>query len=139
MQFLETHSGALLILLLTMLVLFSLLVLVPQLLRAKHHATELLHAEHMKALERGQKLEPIDERSRLAGRIASIVPMVVICATATVTCFLVAFQSEHAFAVALTSWCVAGVVSLAAITGGVALMGRLAQLHAGLPDDDKET
>ena len=28
-------------------------------------------------------------------------------------------------------WCVAGIVSLAAITGGVALIGRLAQLQTG--------
>jgi hypothetical protein len=32
------------------------------------------------------------------------------------------------FSVALAVWSVAGVVSLAAITGGVALLGRLAQL-----------
>ncbi|MGE3805694.1 MAG: hypothetical protein AB7K24_13540, partial [Gemmataceae bacterium] len=56
-QFLEAHSGALLILLLTMLVLFTLLILVPQLLRARHHAAELQHAEHMKALENGHKIE----------------------------------------------------------------------------------
>jgi hypothetical protein len=32
--------------------------------------------------------------------------------------------------VTLTAWVVGGVVSLAAITGGVALVGRLAQLQA---------
>jgi len=31
---------------------------------------------------------------------------------------------------------VAGVIGLAAITGGVALLGRLAQLNAGQPDDE---
>ncbi|MGE3807834.1 MAG: hypothetical protein AB7K24_24485, partial [Gemmataceae bacterium] len=77
--------------------------------------------------------------SRLAGRTATLVPMVVMCAAATVTCFLVAFHSEHAFAVGLATWCVSGVVSLAAITGGVALMGRLAGLQAGDEDDDKRT
>jgi len=55
---------------------------------------------------------------------------------ATVTCFLVAYHSENLFAVTLGVWCVAGVVSLAAITGGVALMGRLAQLHVGEEEDE---
>jgi hypothetical protein len=63
--------------------------------------------------------------------------MVVICTAGTVTCFLVAYKSENMFAVALTSWTVSGVVSLAAITGGVALMGRLAQLHEEEPDEEK--
>ena len=57
--------------------------------------------------------------------------MVTICAAATVTCFMAVTKSEHVFAVSLTVWSVAGLVSLAAVTGGVALMGRLAQLHSG--------
>jgi hypothetical protein len=60
-----------------------------------------------------------------------LVPMVVIISAATVTCFLVAYKSDNLFAVTLAVWCVAGVVSLAAITGGVALIGRLAQLTSG--------
>jgi hypothetical protein len=39
------------------------------------------------------------------------------------------------FSVALAVWTVAGIVSLAAITGGVALIGRLAQLRTGEDDD----
>ena len=61
-----------------------------------------------------------------------MVPMISVCAAATVTCFLVAYKSEYLFSVSLAVWVVAGVVSLAAITGGVALVGRLAHL------DDEE-
>ena len=68
----------------------------------------------------------------------ALVPMVVVCAAATVTCFLVAYKPDYLFAVSVAVWAVAGVVSLAAITGGVALMGRLAQLDAGLPDAEEE-
>ena len=59
-------------------------------------------------------------------------------AAATVTCFLATYKSEQVFAVTVTVWAVTGLVSLAAITGGVALMGRLAQLDAGLPDEEEE-
>jgi hypothetical protein len=62
--------------------------------------------------------------------------MVVIIAAATVTCFLVAYKSENLFAVSLAVWSVAGVVSLAAITGGVALIGRLAQLTSGVEEEE---
>ena len=65
-----------------------------------------------------------------------LVPMVVIISAATVTCFLVAYKSEHLFAVSLAVWAVAGIVSLAAITGGVALIGRLAQLSSGMDDEE---
>jgi hypothetical protein len=133
--FLEQHSGALTILILCTLVLGTLLVLVPQLLRAQQRALEMMHLERMKSLENGHTPLASDDRSRMAGRIALLVPMVVICAAATVTCFLVAYKSDHLFAVALSVWCVAGVVALAAVTGGVALMGRLAQLNSGERDD----
>ena len=54
---------------------------------------------------------------------------------------VVAFLAANAAGWKLTSalvagWTVAGVVSLAAITGGVALMGRLAQLHLGVEDEE---
>src|SRR5215470_2467789 len=93
----------------------------------------------MRALEQGLVVPAMDERSRATGRVALIVPTVVLCAAATVTCFLVAYASEHLFAVALAVWCVAGVVALAAITGGVALMGRLAQLGSAeeQPEDEE--
>jgi hypothetical protein len=136
--FFETHSGELTILVLFALVLGTLLLLVPQLLRAHQKTQELLHTEHMRALEQGQPVAPPDDRYRLAGRIAALVPMVVICASGTVTCFLTAYRSESLFAVALAVWSVAGVVSLAAITGGVALMGRIAQLSAGLGEGEEE-
>ena len=64
-----------------------------------------------------------------------LVPMVTVISGATVTCFLVAYRSDHVFSVALVVWAVAGIVSLAAITGGVALMGRLAQLDEGEPEE----
>lgn len=135
-SFLEKHSSEFTILLLTALVVAALLALVPQLLKSRRHSLDLLHAEHMKALEQGQHLPNIDERSLAAGRTATLVPMVVVCAAATVTCFLVAYRSENTFAMTLAAWTVAGVVSLAAITGGVALMGRLAQLHLGVEDEE---
>ncbi len=133
--FLEKHSGELMILVLSMLVLGTLLVLVPQLLRSHQQGQELLHAEHMKALEHGQPLPQRDLRSTAAGRTAVLVPMVVMCAAATVTCFLSAYRTDSFFGIALTVWSVAGVVSLTAITGGVSLMGRLAQLP---PEDSEE-
>jgi hypothetical protein len=135
-EFLEKHSGELMILVLAVLLLGTLLVLVPQLLRSHRHTMELLHAEHLKALEQGQPLPSRDEPARAAGRTAALVPMVVVCAAGTVTCFLSAYKTDSFFAIALTVWAVAGVVSLAAITGGVALMGRLAQLRAGAEEEE---
>jgi hypothetical protein len=134
--FIEQNSGALTILILSTLVMGTLLILVPQLLRANQRALEMSHLERMKSLDQGNAPVPGDDRSRFAGRVAVLVPMVAVCASATVTCFLVAYRSEHLFAVALSVWCVAGVVSLAAITGGVALMGRLAQLSTGQEEDN---
>jgi membrane protein YdbS with pleckstrin-like domain len=135
--FVERHSGALTILVLALLLLVALLILVPQLLRARQRALELHHTEVMAALEKGQTLPGPDDRSRAAGRTAMLVPMVSIISAAIVTCFLSAFKPDSIFSVALAVWTVAGVVSLAAITGGVALMGRLAQIQNGMdPDAD---
>ena len=135
--FVEQHSGALTILVLSAFILGTLLVLVPQLLRSHQRTLEMMHEQHMKALEQGLPISPRDDRSLSAGRIAMLVPMVVIISAATVTCFLAAYQTaDHMFAITLAVWCVAGVVSLAAITGGVALMGRLAQL--GSPEEQPE-
>jgi len=103
---------------------------VPQLLRSHHRSLEMMHLEHMTALEKGKDLPQRNEAVRAAGRTASLVPMVSICASATVTCFMAVCKSESLFSVSLVVWAVAAVISLAAITGGVALMGRLAQLHA---------
>jgi hypothetical protein len=136
--FLEKHFNELMILLLAALVLGTLLVVVPQLLRSHARAQEMQHTERLKALEQGQPLPPDDTRSRAAGRTAALVPMVVVCAAATVTCFLIAYKPEYLFAVSVAVWSVAGVVSLAAITGGVALLGRLAQLDAGVPDEEED-
>jgi hypothetical protein len=136
MENLDAHSGELLILILSVLVMGTLVVLVPRLLQAHQRALEMQHEERMRALEKGQTIPPIDERSRAAGRTAMLVPMVVIIAAATVTCFLVAYKPENLFSVALAVWCVAGVVSLAAITGGVALIGRLAQLSSGVEEEE---
>lgn len=133
---LDTHSGELMMLVLFALILTTLLILVPQLLRAHHRTQEMLHLEHMKALENGQILPRSDDRSTFAGRVAALVPMVTVCAAGTVTCFLAAYRAEALFSVSLAVWSVAGVVCLAAITGGVALMGRLAQLSSGLFEDE---
>ena len=136
--YLEKHSGELVIVVLCLLVLGTLIVLVPQLLRAHMRKADMLHQEHMKALENGLPLPMEDDRARVAGRMALLVPMVVLISAATVTCFLAAYRQEAMFTVSLSVWVVAGVVSLAAITGGVALIGRLAQLQSGEKDDVPE-
>ena len=100
----------------------------PQLLRFNHHTQEFQHEEHMKALEQGQPLPRAryeiggsGSNSRagangghVRGRHRDLLSE--------------AYKTDSFFGIALTVWAVAGVVSLAAITGGVALMGRLAQL-----------
>jgi hypothetical protein len=129
-QLLEHHSGQLLILALTVLLFGTLIVLVPQLLRTHLRKVEMQHLEQLRALERGVALKTIGERARAAGRTALLVPIVVLCAAGTVTCFLVATRSDSLVPVALTVWSVGGLVSLAAVTGGVALIGRLEQLSA---------
>jgi hypothetical protein len=134
--FLQQHSGDLMILLLSVLIVIALLVLVPQLIRAHQHLMELQHTEHMQALERGLLPPQVDERSIFAGRTALLVPIVSLCTAGTVTCFLVAYRSEIVFSVSLAVWCVAGIISLAAITGGVALLGRLAHLHSGREEEE---
>jgi hypothetical protein len=134
--FVEAHSGELLILVLFLVLVIGLVILVPQLLRAHLRKAEMLHVEHMRAIEQGQVVPADDQASRAAGRTAMLVPMVVVIAAATVTCFLVVCRSDNVFAVALALWAVAGVVSLAAITGGVALIGRLAQLREGEGDEE---
>lgn len=132
----EWLSGDAMILIMLAILVVTLIILVPQLLRAHLKKVELQHEENMRALENGQEVPPVDERSRTAGRTAMLVPMVVIISAATVTCFLAAYKSENLFNVSLAVWVVAGVVSLAAITGGVALIGRLAQIQAGQEDEE---
>src|SRR5262245_34213893 len=129
------HTEFLILVVLTIIVL-TLMVLVPQLLRAHLRKAEMQHEENMRALENGQPIAPVDERTRMAGRTVLLVPMVVMISAATVTCFIGAYKSDNVFTVSLAVWVVAGVVSLAAITGGVALIGRLAQLHAEEQDEE---
>jgi hypothetical protein len=136
--FLDTHSAEITIVILAGILLLGLLLLVPQLLRAHQKTLELQHEEHMRALEKGEVLPRSDERSKYAGRAAALVPMVVICAAGTVTCFLSAYKPDALVTVTITVWAVAGVVSLAAITGGVALMSRIAQLNAGIFDEEED-
>src|SRR5579872_5598393 len=135
-KFIEVHSGELIILVMFIIIIVSLIILVPQLLRAHLQKVSMFHEENMRALENGLPVHPIDERSRTAGRTAMLVPMVSIISSATVTCFLVAYKSENVFTVSLAVWVVAGVVSLAAITGGVALIGRLAQLQSSEEEEE---
>jgi len=136
MGIVEDITADWMILIMLGVVVITLIILVPQLLRAHLKKVEMLHEENMRALENGQNVPPVDERSRTAGRTAMLVPMVVIISAATVTCFLAAYKSENLFNVSLAVWVVAGVVSLAAITGGVALIGRLAQIQAGEKDEE---
>lgn len=138
MEFFEQHNGEIMILILTVLVMSTLLILVPRLLRARQHSLELQHQEHMRALEKGHDVPRRDERSLAAGRTATLVPMVTICAAGTVTCFLVAYKADNVLGITLAAWSVAGLVSLAAITGGVALMGRLAQIGEEQSDEVSE-
>ena len=52
--FLEKHSSEVMTLVLAALVLGTLLVIVPQLLRSHHRSLEMQHAEHLRSLEAGQ-------------------------------------------------------------------------------------
>jgi len=139
-SFVERHSGAITILILVALVLAALIILVPQLLRWHLRTADIKHEERMRALEKGIEPPWEDERAIATGRITLLVPTVVICAAGTVTCFLVAYGTEPLFSVSLAVWCVAGVVALAAVTGGVTLMGRLAQLESvdEEPENDQD-
>ena len=137
-DFLEKYSSSITILLLTFMGLGTLVYLVPRLLQSRRESQQRLHLERMKALDNGQTPPHIDERSVAAGRTAFLVPMVVICAAGAVTCFMAAYRPDNLFSVALAAWSVAGVVGLAAIMGGVALMGRLAQLQTGLGDEEED-
>ena len=135
---LKEHSGEALILTLACLVLITLIVVLPQLLRANLRKNEMWHEQRLRSLEKGVPLPPDDDRARLAGRTAMLVPMIVMISAATVTDFLAVYKSENLFAVALSIWVVAGVVSLAAMTSAVALIGRLAQIQAGEKEEDEE-
>ena len=66
--FLKAYSGELMILVLFVLVVIALIILVPQLLRAHLRKVEMLHTEHLKALEQGLAVPPMDEKARAAGR-----------------------------------------------------------------------
>jgi hypothetical protein len=134
--FLEQHSGELTTLTLAVMVLGTFLLALPQLLRWHRATQEMIHTEHLRALEQGQELPRPDYGTILAGRTTFLVPIVAVIVAGTVSCFLITCKSESVFAVALAVWTVAGVVSLAAITGGVALMGRLAQLHSGVAEEE---
>lgn len=137
-NFLPSTSRELTIWVLTLMLLVTLIVLVPQLLKAHLRKIELQHIEHLRALDQGQKLEVVDDRSKVAGRMALLVPIVVMIAAGTVTCFLAIYNIESIFAVSLAVWVVGGVVSLASITGGVALVSRLANLDEFAPEEETE-
>lgn len=123
--FVEQHSGELTILVMSVLIVITLLILVPQLLRHHQQGQQMKHEEHMRALERGLPLPQDDYRIKFAGRTATLLPMLVVCSAGAVTCFVSGYKPDNLFAVALTIWSVTGVICLAAITGGVALMSRL--------------
>src|SRR5882724_205378 len=138
-KLLQEHSGEMLILALSCVIVLTLLAVLPFLLRHNHRKAEMRHREHMQALEKGHPLPIEDDRARSAGRTALFVPILVMMAAAAVTCFLVSTHAtENLFAVSLAVWVVAGVVSLTAITGGVALIGRLAQIQARVEDEAEE-
>jgi hypothetical protein len=134
-EFLTTFRSELTILILMLLVMLSLIIIVPQLLRARLRRAEMEHIEHLKSLDQNLPIPVDDDRNRMAARLALLVPMVVMIAAGTVTCFIVMKESDQVFAVTLAVWVVAGTVSLAAITGGVALLGRLAHLESEAEDE----
>jgi hypothetical protein len=136
--FINEHSGELVLLTMVCLILVTLLIALPQLLRANMRKHEMTHLERIKAIEKGLPLPLEDDRSRLAGRTAMLVPMVLMISAATVTSFLVVYKSEWVFPVSLTVWIVAGIVSMAALTGGVALIARLAQIQSGDKEEEEE-
>ncbi len=138
LTFIKDHSGEMLFLVMFCLMLITLLIVVPQLLRANLRKAEMWHQQRLKSLEVGAPLPPDDDRARFAGRTALLVPIVVMISAATVTSFLTVYKSEHLFSVALATWVVAGVVSLAAITGGVALIGRLAMIQSGADEEPED-
>src|SRR5882724_230714 len=96
-ELLKEHSGELVIVTLTGLLLGTLIVVVPQLLRMHVRRMEMAHEERVKSIEKGLPLPPIDDRASLAGRIALLVPMVVMIAAATVSSFLVMYKSDNLF------------------------------------------
>ena len=132
------QQPGILILILTAMLLIGLLILIPQLLRSHQHTMELQHNERMKALEAGQILPQENVLRGAAGRTAVLVPAITVCTAGAVTCYLVVYKSDNLMALALTVWCVSGVVSLAAITAGVALMGRLAHLDDPMDELHRE-
>jgi small-conductance mechanosensitive channel len=134
----KEHSGEMLIFGIIVLVMITLLVILPQLVRANMRKAEMSHEQRLKSLEKGLPLPLDDDRARLAGRMALLVPIIVMISAATVTSFLVVYKSEHLFSVALAVWVVAGVVSMAAVTGGVALIGRLALIQAGEEEEPED-
>jgi hypothetical protein len=134
-ELLKQHSSEMTILVLSGLILLTLLLLVPHLLRSHLKAQELRHTERMRALEQGISLPQLDDRSLFAGRTALLVPIVSVITAGSVTCFLAAYKADMVFSVSLAAWSVAGIVSLAAITGCVALLGRLAQLQSGQEEE----
>ncbi|MSQ97089.1 MAG: hypothetical protein EXR98_21400 [Gemmataceae bacterium] len=137
-EFVKDHSGELVILLMVLLILVTLLIALPQLLRANQRKLEMQHLERLKSIEKGFPLPLEDDRARMMARTAMLVPMIVMISAATVTSFLVVYKSENLFAVSLAIWVVGGTVSMAAITGGVALIGRLAQIQAGEKDEEED-
>jgi hypothetical protein len=130
-ELLKDHSNEIMIVCLVAMVMATLIVIIPQLLRWHQRMQEMRHAERLKGIEQGLAMPPPDDRFRAAGRTAIVVPSVSVIVAGTVTCFMGAYRSENVLAVSIAAWSVAGIVSLAAITGGVALVGRLAQIDAG--------
>ena len=59
-SFLQKYSASLMILVLAALLLGTLLILVPQLLRSRQRIQEMINAEHMRALERGEPMARTD-------------------------------------------------------------------------------
>src|SRR5947208_16866547 len=75
---LEKHSSELMILALVAMVMASLIVIIPKLLRVHQKNQELRNAERLKALEQGLPIPPGDDRARAAGRTAVLVPCIAV-------------------------------------------------------------
>src|SRR5260370_25033845 len=90
---LKQHSGELTIMIMSAMLLLTLLLLVPHLLRSHLKSLEMRHEENMRALEQSTSLPQIDERSLFAGRTAVLVPIVSICTAGTGPCLLAASKT----------------------------------------------
>src|SRR5205807_2787789 len=77
-DFLKDHSNEIMIICLVAMVMTTLIVIIPKLLRWHQRMQELRHAERLKGIELGLSMPPPDDRFKAAGRTAIVVPSVAV-------------------------------------------------------------